>query len=73
MNGTSQVISCVVSNQIKALLKSVITVPTTEFLHLELSHEPGFKSFPTLKLKNSRVGRGLISQVIPSAVTNVGC
>ena len=57
----------------KALLKSVITVPTTEFLHLEVSHEPGFKSFPTLKLKNSRVGRGLISQVIPSAVTNVGC
>ena len=24
----------------KALLKSVVTVPTTEFLHLELSHEP---------------------------------
>ena len=57
----------------KALLKSVVTVPTTEFLHLELSYEPGFKSFPTLKLKNSRAGRGLISQAIPSAVTNVGC
>ena len=33
-----------------------------KYVHLKLSHEPSFKSFPTLKLKNSRVGRGLISQ-----------
>ena len=32
-----------------------------KYVHLELLYEPGFKSFPTLKLKNSRVGRGLIS------------
>ena len=34
--------------------------------------EPGFKGFTTLKLKNSRVGRGLILQAISSAVTKVG-
>ena len=33
-----------------------------KYVHLKLSHEPSFKSFPRLKLKNSRVGRGLISQ-----------
>ena len=32
--------------------------------HLELLYESGFKSFPTLKLQNSRVGQGLISQAI---------
>ena len=30
----------------------------------ELLYEPGVKSFPILKLYNSRVGRGLISQAI---------
>ena len=32
-----------------------------KYVHLELIYEPGFKSFPTLKLQNSRAGRGLIS------------
>ena len=27
-----------------------------KYVHLELLYEPGFKSFPTLKLENSRVG-----------------
>ena len=46
---------------------------------MQVLYEPGFTSFPTLKLKNSRDGRGLISQsiwflylFISSTVTKVG-
>ena len=31
---------------------------------LELLYEAGFEGFRTLKLKNSRVGRGLVCQAI---------
>ena len=31
-----------------------------EYVHLELLYEPGFKSFPTSKIKNSPVDRVLI-------------
>ena len=35
-----------------------------KYVHLKLFYEPSFKSFPTLKLQNSQVGRSLISQVV---------
>ena len=33
-----------------------------KFIHLELLYEPNCKRYPTLKLKNSRIGHDLLSQ-----------